>query len=143
LLRISDKGSVADPGCLYRIPDPDFYPSRIPDPDFLSIPHPGSKNSNKTREEKEISLQARNFRKFKIFHFEQSSYKKKFEQVHKELKYRTFYPYNCQPSSQKYGLGIRDPKPGSGKNLSGIPGRKKSTDPETGSATLDQGEQRI
>jgi hypothetical protein len=24
--------SVADPGCLYRIPDPDFYPSRIPDP---------------------------------------------------------------------------------------------------------------
>ena len=28
--------SVADPGCLSRIPDPDFYPSRIPDP--------GSKN---------------------------------------------------------------------------------------------------
>jgi hypothetical protein len=24
--------SVADPGCLYQIPDPDFYPSRIPDP---------------------------------------------------------------------------------------------------------------
>jgi hypothetical protein len=23
--------SVADPGCLSRIPDPDFYPSRIPD----------------------------------------------------------------------------------------------------------------
>jgi hypothetical protein len=31
--------SVADPGCLSRIPDPDFYPSRIPDL--------GSKNSNK------------------------------------------------------------------------------------------------
>ncbi len=26
------KTSVADPGCLSRIPDPDFYPSRIPDP---------------------------------------------------------------------------------------------------------------
>jgi hypothetical protein len=26
------KVSVADPGCLSRIPDPDFYPSRIPDP---------------------------------------------------------------------------------------------------------------
>jgi hypothetical protein len=26
------KDSVADPGCLSRIPDPDFYPSRIPDP---------------------------------------------------------------------------------------------------------------
>jgi hypothetical protein len=25
------KISVADPGCLSRIPDPDFYPSRIPD----------------------------------------------------------------------------------------------------------------
>jgi hypothetical protein len=24
--------SVADPGCLSRIPDPDIYPSRIPDP---------------------------------------------------------------------------------------------------------------
>jgi hypothetical protein len=23
--------SVADPGCLSRIPDPDFYPPRIPD----------------------------------------------------------------------------------------------------------------
>jgi hypothetical protein len=26
------ESSVADPGCLSRIPDPDFYPSRIPDP---------------------------------------------------------------------------------------------------------------
>jgi hypothetical protein len=25
-------GSVADPGCLSWIPDPDFYPSRISDP---------------------------------------------------------------------------------------------------------------
>ncbi len=29
---ISSQTSVADPGCLSRIPDPDFYPSRIPDP---------------------------------------------------------------------------------------------------------------
>ncbi len=28
----SQIGSVADPGCLSRIPDPDFFPSRIPDP---------------------------------------------------------------------------------------------------------------
>ncbi len=38
--------SVADPGCLSRIPDPDFYPSRIPDP--------GSKNSNKREGWKKI-----------------------------------------------------------------------------------------
>jgi hypothetical protein len=28
----SVRGSVADPGCLSRIPDSNFYPSRIPDP---------------------------------------------------------------------------------------------------------------
>jgi hypothetical protein len=38
--------SVADPGCLPQIPDPDFYPSRIPDL--------GSKNSNKKRVEKKF-----------------------------------------------------------------------------------------
>jgi hypothetical protein len=27
----SEKNSVVDPGCLSRIPDPDFYPSRNPD----------------------------------------------------------------------------------------------------------------
>jgi hypothetical protein len=36
--------SVADPGCLSRIPDPDFYSSRIPDP----------KTGTKEREEKKF-----------------------------------------------------------------------------------------
>jgi hypothetical protein len=31
--------SVADPGCLFRIPDPTFSHPRIPDPTFF---HPGS-----------------------------------------------------------------------------------------------------
>ena len=39
--------SIADPGCLSRIPDPDFYPSRISDP--------GSKNSNKRERWKKTS----------------------------------------------------------------------------------------
>ncbi len=30
-LVVSSSCSVADPGCLSRTPDPDFYPSRIPD----------------------------------------------------------------------------------------------------------------
>jgi hypothetical protein len=38
--------SVADPGCL----------SRIPDPDFLPIPDPGSKNSNKKRGENKLDV---------------------------------------------------------------------------------------
>ncbi len=31
ILKNAAESSVADPGCLSRIPDPDFYPSRIPD----------------------------------------------------------------------------------------------------------------
>ncbi len=52
----TDKISVADPGCLSRISDPDFYPSRISDsgsriPDPGSrIPYPGSNNSSKREE---------------------------------------------------------------------------------------------
>jgi hypothetical protein len=52
--------SVADPGCLSRIPDTDFYPSRIPDP----------KTGRKERGEKKISVKhffvATNFTKCKI-----------------------------------------------------------------------------
>jgi hypothetical protein len=39
------KYSVADPGCLSRIPDPDFYPSRFPDP-RSRIPDLGSRISD-------------------------------------------------------------------------------------------------
>jgi hypothetical protein len=45
------ENSVADPGCLSRIPDPDFYPSRIPDPGSR-IPDP--KTGRKERGEKKI-----------------------------------------------------------------------------------------
>jgi hypothetical protein len=40
--KIQTINSVADPGCLSWIPDPDFHPSRTLDP--------GSKNSNKRKE---------------------------------------------------------------------------------------------
>jgi hypothetical protein len=35
--------SVADPGCLSRIPDPDFYPSRISDPKTVTEERGGKK----------------------------------------------------------------------------------------------------
>jgi hypothetical protein len=57
-------GSVADPGCLSRIPDPDFYPSRIPD---LG---PDPKTGRKERGEKIFFVKhvfvATNFTKCKI-----------------------------------------------------------------------------
>ncbi len=43
--------SVADPGCLSRIPDPDFYPSRIPD---LGSRIPDPKTATKERSEKKF-----------------------------------------------------------------------------------------
>jgi hypothetical protein len=43
--------SVADPGCLSRIPDPDSYPSRTPDPGSR-IPDP--KTATKERGEKKF-----------------------------------------------------------------------------------------
>jgi hypothetical protein len=43
--------SVADPGCLSRIPDPDFYPSRIPD---LRSRIPDPKTATKERGEKKF-----------------------------------------------------------------------------------------
>jgi hypothetical protein len=55
------RNSVADPGCL----------SRIPDPVFLSIPDPGSKNLNKREGWKKNFAQfSKNYRTFypKIFH---------------------------------------------------------------------------
>ncbi len=45
------KSSVADPGCLSRIPDPDFYPSRIPD---LGSRIPDPKTATKERGEKKL-----------------------------------------------------------------------------------------
>jgi hypothetical protein len=54
-------GSVADLGCLSRIPDPDFYPSRIS--------NPGSKTATKERGKKKILSYfyvATNFTKFNI-----------------------------------------------------------------------------
>jgi hypothetical protein len=52
--------SVADPGCLSRIPDPDSYPSRIPDP----------KSASKERDEKKFVVitfyVATNFTKLQI-----------------------------------------------------------------------------
>jgi hypothetical protein len=62
--------SVADPGCLSRIPDPDFYPSRIPD---LGSRIPDPKTATKDRGEKFFFVTpffvATNFTKLNIILF--------------------------------------------------------------------------
>ncbi len=101
--------SVADPGCLSRIPDPDFYPSRIPDP----------KTATKERGEKKFVVipffVATKYTKLKIIIF-LKCFEKKLGQFSKN--YRTFYSKNCHYALKSMGLDpgseIRDP--GSGKN---------------------------
>jgi hypothetical protein len=78
---------VADPGCLFWIPDPDFYPSRIPDP----------KTGRKERGEKHFFV-ATNFTKCKIILFLNCS-RKKFGPNFKEL--WNFLPKKLSLSSQK------------------------------------------
>jgi hypothetical protein len=68
--------SVADPGYLTRIPDPDFYPFRIPDPGSRipdpgsRIPDPGTKTATKERGEKKFIVKpffvATNFTRLQI-----------------------------------------------------------------------------
>ncbi len=93
--------SVEDPGCLSRIADPDFYPSRIPDP----------KTATKERDEKKIFVipfyVATNFTKLKII-LVLKCRRKKFWQIFKEL--YNFLPKKSSLSSHKYGFGIRDPE---------------------------------
>ncbi len=121
--------SVADPGCLSRIPVPGSW--------FLPIPDPGSKNSNKRQGWKKIFVKpffvATNFTKLNIILF-LICWRKKFGPIFQEL--LKFLPKKLSPSLQKYGFGIRDP--GSGINLFRIPdpGVKKAPDPGSGSATL-------
>ncbi len=73
--------SVADPGCLSRIPDPDFYPSRIPD-----LGSRIQKQQWKTGVKIFFSkpfFWAINFTKLNYFVFELS--RKKFRPIFKEL----------------------------------------------------------
>jgi hypothetical protein len=71
LLYLSSKISisVADPGCLSRIPDPGCS-SRIPDPDFYPSRIPDPKTETKERGEKKVDVKpfdvATNFTKLYI-----------------------------------------------------------------------------
>ncbi len=111
---------MADPGCLSRIPDPDFYPSRISDPGSrisdLGSRIPDPKTATKERGGKKfvviIFYVATNFTKLQIILF--------LKFWRKEL--YNFLPKKLSISSQKYGFGIRDPRSGIRKKPNPDPG---------------------
>ncbi len=145
---IQDKhpGSVADPGCLSRIPDPGSWFLPIPDPGYR-IPDPGSKNSNKRERWKKISchtfLCSHKFHKI-INYFSLKVLKKKiwanFQRII-ELFTKIFFKKLLKIWSWDPRSGIRKkPIPDPGSRIQG----SKSTqswilDPGSGSATLHPG----
>ena len=107
--------SVADPGCLFRIRDPDFLP----------IPDPGSKNLNK-REGWNKSFCQTFFCSYKFhkivnyFIFEMP--KKKIWANF--LRIIELFTQKLSLSSQKYGFGIGDPRSGIRKKPIHYPGSR-------------------
>jgi len=111
--------SVADPGCLSWIPDPDFYLSQIPDPGSGSwILDPGSRITDPKAATKEgwTKMCCHTFFCSHKFHTNENNFM--FEMPMKKIWvqfskiYRTFYPKKSLLSSQKYGFGSRIPDPG-------------------------------
>jgi hypothetical protein len=100
--------SVADSGCLSRIPDPDFYPSRIPD---LRSQVPDPKTATKERGEKKLDVKpfyvATKFNKI-VNYFSFKVLKTKIWANFQRI-IELFLPKKLSKSSSKYGLGIRDP----------------------------------
>jgi hypothetical protein len=118
---LGDRSSVADPGCLSRIPDPDFYPSRIPDP----------KTSTKERGEKKIVVitfyVATKFHKIANY-FSFGVLKKNIWANFQRI--IELFTQKLSLSSQIYGFGIRDPeKPYSGSRIQGSK-RHRIPDPD-------------
>ena len=124
--------SVADPGCLSRIPDPDFYPSQIPE----------SRNLGSRIQKQQQMTGVKNFfcqTNFCSHKFHKTEYFFIFDKLNKKI--WPNFPRIIEVFTQKI---ITKPSkiwvwdPGSGKNLFRIPdpGVKKAPDPGSGSATL-------
>jgi hypothetical protein len=123
------KNSVPDPGCLSRIPDPDFYPSRISDP--------GSKNSSRREGCKKICY----FTFFCSHKFHKIGSYFIFEMLKKKIwaKFQRIIEVFTQKIFTKLSkIWVWDP--GFGKNLFRIPdpGVKMTSDPGSGSARLQK-----
>ncbi len=122
---------MADPGCLSRIPDPDFYPSRIPDP----------KTETKERGEKIFVILlfcSHKFHKIEYYVIFEKLKKKIWANFQRIVEVFTQKIFNMLSNIWVWDPGSEIRDPGSGKNLFRIPdpGVKKAPDPGSGSATL-------
>jgi hypothetical protein len=135
--------SVTDPGCLSRILIFTHPRSRIPDPGSRIldpgswIPDPGSrildpKTATKERSEKTFVCSHKFHKILHYFSFEVLK-KKIWANFQRIIE---LFTQKVSLSSQKYGLGIRDPRSGIRKKPIPDPGVKKAPDPGSGSATL-------
>ncbi len=111
--------SVADPGCLSRTPDPEFYPSRILDP---GSQFQDPKTATKEKGKKifyHISFGSYKFHKIENYLIFEMPKKKILASFQKIIE---FLAKNLSLTSKTYGFGIRDPRPGIWKkNLFWIP----------------------
>ncbi len=120
---------MADPGCLSRIPDPDFYPSRIPD-----LGSRIQKQQQKRGVKKNCChtfFCSYKFRKIEYYFIFKMPNKKFGPILSKEL--LKFLPKKLSLNSQKYGVGIRDPRSGIRKKIysgSQIQGSKRHRIPD-------------
>jgi hypothetical protein len=131
--------SVADPGCLSRIPDPDFYPSRIPDPGSR-IPDP--KTVTKERGEKNLLSYffcSHKFHKIDYYVIFEMLKKIIWENFQRIVEVFTQKIFNMLSNKWVWdpGSGIRDP--GSGKNLFRIPDPGSRGQKGTGSRIRNTG----
>jgi hypothetical protein len=117
----NENRSVADPRCLSRIPDPDFYTSRIPDPGSR-IPDP--KTVTKVRGEIFffiILFCSHKLHKVKYYVIFEMLKKKIWANFQRIVEVFTQKIFIC---SQIYGFGIRDPRSGIRKKPIPDPGSR-------------------
>jgi hypothetical protein len=117
----------SDPGCLSRIPDPDFYPSRIPDP--------GSRIQEQQQKSGVKKICCHNFLCSHKFHKIASYFS--FEVLKKNIwanfqRIIELFPKKLSISSQKYGFGIRirDPEKTYSRSRTQRSKRRRIPDPD-------------
>jgi hypothetical protein len=117
---------VADPGCLSRIPDSDFYPSRISDPGSR-IQKQQQKRGVKKSLLSYLFFISQNCKLFYFINVEEkilANFKKILELFTKKI------------VTKLSSIWVRDPRSGIQKKPIPDPGVKKAPVPGSGSATL-------